>query len=84
MSVVGGIDVPLHHLLASEARGDLRGEDALAQGASQGRRLREQQQVVGQFLRQGGMRVGVVETAEEVARMPLEARVCRGDGRVHE
>ena len=84
MPVIGGIDVPLHHLLAAEARRDLRGEDALAQGASQGRRLREQQQVVGQFLREGGMRVGVVEAAEKVAGVPLEARVCRGDGRVHQ
>ncbi len=52
---IRGVEIPLEDLRASELRGDLRSKDAFTQGALQGRRFVEEQQVEDETLREGDM-----------------------------
>ena len=52
---IGGVEVPLEDLRASEVGGDLRGKDTFTQGALQRRCFVEEQQVEDEALREGDM-----------------------------
>ena len=82
MPVVGAVEVPFQHLSAAVTGGDLRRQDALADGAARRGRLVPQQQVGDQLLRKRRMAFGIVPALEDVTRLIPEIRFGEGDGRI--
>lgn len=81
---VGAVEMPLDDLRAPELRGDLCGENTLADGAAEAGRFVVEQEVGDEFLRERGVLVRIGDACEREARVTVEVRVGGGDDGVDE
>ncbi len=76
------VQIPLDNLCATELRGDLRREDAFANGAAHGGRLVVKHEPADKFLCDGGVKLRIVVALNGITRMSFELWVGYGNGSV--